>query len=68
MDEPKEKKVFSFMFHKILPSGMNLNVGLDIPGETAQEAAEGLRSALASIIADINDKYPPEKKGTAKVS
>lgn len=64
MLEPEEKKHFKFVFHKILPDGSPLNFQVEVAGETARGAAEGLRAAFASMIADINEKYPPVKVPT----
>lgn len=63
LEDPAEKKVFCFVFNKKDSQGMPVNIALDVPGETREAAADKLKHLFASMIMDLNEKYPAESKG-----
>ena len=62
MQEPVEKRFFGFMFNKRDRRGNPINMQLDVPADTREEAAETLKQLFASMIMDLNESYPTPKK------
>ena len=66
MQEPVEKRFFGFTFNKRDRRGNPINMQLDVPADTREEAAETLKQLFASMIMDLNESYPtPKRSGTS---
>ena len=61
LGDPVEKRFFGFTFNKKDRRGYPVNIQLDVSAETKEEAAETLKQLFASMIMDLNEKYPFEK-------
>lgn len=62
LENPVEKRVYTFTFNKKDRTGSPVNIVLDVPGKTPEDATETLKQLFASMIMDLQEKYPVARK------